>query len=39
VAEQASVEIAGVGGVRIDEVRTRPEVKVTGIGKVDIGNW
>jgi len=39
VAAQARVEIAGVGEVQIEEVRTRPEVSVTGIGQVEIGNW
>ena len=24
---------------RVDEVRERPEVRVTGIGQIDIGNW
>jgi hypothetical protein len=38
-AQQASVAIAGVGSVTVDEVVERPRTRVTGIGRIDIGNW
>lgn len=38
-AQEATISLMGAGNIRVTEVKSQPQVNISGVGNVEVGNW